>query len=398
MKKFILFAVVVLNLSACSKHKESQEESTESVESQWEPNTFDDEGKTPLIRAIENKQLETVRTLIKNGADPNLNRKGATEEFISVEGDMFQTTRRVALSEHEYFPIHFAVLSNNSEIVTELLKHEINVEAKTGRMEQTALHLAAANNQSTDIAKLLIEHDANTEAIDVNEHTILDLAIESKNGAMISHLIQINKTKVTNDLFGRICRAGSLEPIKHIIENKLVTKKMIREAFGETRNIPVSEYLLSKGAKINHRNSRGMAAIHIAAFHGDIDMLKFLHAQGANINIVSKAKKGLAGSTPLMFAATFRHDTELQGLEEKLSKMGIGMSNDGLSNMLGESKEKTAENSYATTKQLIEWGANIGYKNNKNETALHQAIDSENVKAMELLIEHGAKFEKSHTQ
>ncbi|KAI1851660.1 hypothetical protein JX266_003122 [Neoarthrinium moseri] len=75
-------------------------------------------------------------------------------------------------------PLSIAVIHGNIACVRVLLKHDVDVDG-TDTLGRTPLHLCATGVQSAiDIARLLVEHGANTAARDVDGYTPMQRAVE----------------------------------------------------------------------------------------------------------------------------------------------------------------------------------------------------------------------------
>lgn len=71
-------------------------------------------------------------------------------------------------------------------------------------------------------------------------------------------------------------------------------------AFGGHKYLPIAEFLIKAGANIDTViATSGLATLHLVAWLGDHEMIKFLLSHGADVNI-----KCLKGRTPLLYAFT----------------------------------------------------------------------------------------------
>lgn len=117
-------------------------------------NSFSADGFTPLGLASFFEQIDIVKLLLGNEANPNI---PANNQF------------KVA-------PIHSACAISNYEIVNLLIKNGADVNAKQ-MQGVTPLHSAAHNGQN-ELAKLLIDSGADINAKMDNGHTPLFMADE----------------------------------------------------------------------------------------------------------------------------------------------------------------------------------------------------------------------------
>lgn len=83
-------------------------------------------------------------------------------------------------------PIHLAVILNNFQTLTELIKCGCNVNV-TGEFEQTPLHLAVVYERY-DIIGLLVQSGADINMVDEKNLKPIDYALDEKNDKIISIL------------------------------------------------------------------------------------------------------------------------------------------------------------------------------------------------------------------
>lgn len=117
-------------------------------------NSFSPDGFTPLGLACFFGQLEVVKFLLENGANPNL-----------TSNNSFQVA-----------PIHSACAISHFEIAAILIAHGADVNAKQAQ-GYTPLH-SAAHNGKTELVKLLVDNNANTNAKTDSGQTPLEMALE----------------------------------------------------------------------------------------------------------------------------------------------------------------------------------------------------------------------------
>ncbi|MFT5470484.1 MAG: ankyrin repeat protein [Verrucomicrobiales bacterium] len=126
-----------------------------------EPNSVDSKGRTRLILAILDSDIETVRAEIARGADPNL----------------------APIKRHP--PLHYAVDERSVETIQLLL--EAGADPEFGKDEKP-LHVAARRGH-IELVRTLIEGGAKVDSIRRNSCTPLQDAIPSRDPDLIRYLI-----------------------------------------------------------------------------------------------------------------------------------------------------------------------------------------------------------------
>lgn len=121
--------------------------------------------KTPLMKASQFGDLEKIREFVKRGAEVN-----AKNQAIDL-----------------MTPLHYAAGNGHIEIAKLLLENEADVNAITDIL-WTPLHYAALNG-STDLTSLLIKNDADLNARDAELLTPLYYAVFNKHHTLARHLI-----------------------------------------------------------------------------------------------------------------------------------------------------------------------------------------------------------------
>ncbi|KAA8564870.1 hypothetical protein EYC84_010641 [Monilinia fructicola] len=145
-------------------------------------------GGTPLLQATEYAQSAEVEFLLSKGANPNMQDsrmrtplgnaiRQADERsvFLLLEAGAHRETA----SEDELSPVHLAAMCGNYKIMQMLLREKIdvNIRASEKHQKNTALHMAVQKQQGT-VVKLLLSKGAGVNAVNMDEKTALDLALE----------------------------------------------------------------------------------------------------------------------------------------------------------------------------------------------------------------------------
>lgn len=147
-------------------------------------NTTDPQGNTLLMIATREKNLELVRFLLDNRANPHKrNRYGDTALMIAALQGTEEIVKRLLERKVEpnqpgWNALHYAAFENRARIGALLLTAgtDVNALAPNG---STALMLAAKRGH-LEMVRLLVGAKAELNQIDSVEGTALDMAIKAK--------------------------------------------------------------------------------------------------------------------------------------------------------------------------------------------------------------------------
>ncbi|CAB3387794.1 Hypothetical predicted protein, partial [Cloeon dipterum] len=231
----------------------------------------DMERQTALFHAAHNGHHDVVKRLIEAGARYNLRNKvskSLTPRYLFTLWCNFQKkTGRT--------PLHAASENGHVEVLQLLLLQE-NLERDVQDEDgNTALHIAAENQQTLAVEALL-EVGYPPDKENKKGYTALHLASSKGCRCIIDSLLQHGAN------IEHRCKEGNTPLHVACLANEIET----------------TELLINKGADVNALNDVRQSAIHIAAEKGFQDLCKQLLNSGANIE-----QKEEGGRTPLYIAA-----------------------------------------------------------------------------------------------
>ena len=328
--------------------------------------TIDSEGKTPLDRAVLQGDIETIKSLLANGA-------------TEVHSRFTHKT-----------PLHYAMERDAStpqkvqqtlEIVVLLIAAGVDVH-RTDEMGRTALHYACETPGTATIRNYLIANGANVNAPDREGNTPLHRIIQT---------------------------GGSDNAIKHLIQKG--ADICVQNNKGE---MPITSPRVR--AHINVADENGNTALHRAAIKNDKDAIHILHRNRAN-----PQTKNLNGQMPVHCALLRQEEKTNRELVEILVDHNF-MSLSARDNQNNTPLHYAIKNGdKETIAFLLQKGADICIPNSNGDTPLallalkgepyfslvrpyinrgdavestplHRAAIHRNIPAIQILLENGANI------
>lgn len=323
-KKLLFIIILIFGIIACSE--------------KFNYDGLNDDKK--IIKAIENNDIKTVKSILKEGKiDINkiheisnifeLNNITNTEKYTALIKSVQKTN----------YEISKLLIENNANVN---IKYEIKSLPSEQYLKLTALEIAAESNDYK-MVKLLVDNGAN---VDENSYFTRD---------------SFEKYKIFTLMTA--CVNGNLEMVKLFIEN---------------------------GADINSKGLLGdETALIVAANSGKKDIVKYLIENGADVNSKCSVYKYTDGYTALMFASTRGYYEIVEILLDNKADINA-TTNLGrtalMELLLGFMNGLPESGLYETVKILIDRGADIKIKDDDGKTALDYAKEKELKDIEELLI------------
>ena len=330
-------------------------------------NKADKQGTTALTSAASAGYIDTVRALLAADADVNKADKQGTTALISAAGAAHVDTVRALLAAGAQTDLRKCYTSalleaasqGHDEVVQILLDHEANIEA-VGAFGRTSL-LQAAKGGFTSTVQLLIDKGANTNAYDA----LLNAAIRSESRAMVE--LVVNK----------IMEGDHME--------NLPAYMLVRLSKGGELTAASFDLLLEKGADPTSAID-GETPIHVAARYGNVESVRSLFKHGVSPNI-----KDEDGNTPIHGAAFSGKHEVIQILVDHGADL-TAQNNAGLSG-LHTFLHSGFDDRWKPTLVLLlgRRGVLVNTPDAEGETALHIAAHKAvGLTTFEFLMEHGA--------
>ena len=211
-----------------------------------ELNLQNENGWTPIYRALTANNLNALTELLNMGADPNIgNNLKETPLYHCVETDNLDGLMILLnynancdiQKSNGMTPLHLATKKNKNNFIAALLRHGANPNIKNKLFQQTSLHLAVINKQNEEMFHLFKENKGQIYEIkDKYDKTPFDYAKEANDIAFVNMLIQI---------FGP-CPGQKKKPGTYSNDNNFNNKFAIETATLNTKNKEINSIKFRK--------------------------------------------------------------------------------------------------------------------------------------------------------
>ncbi len=376
-------------------------------------------GTTAIKTAIENRNFDIARFLIDKGAKIDINeelylasKSGKNKQvnfLISLGADVNYLSEK-----NNSTPLRAACGSNHIETVKLLLKNGADVN-KANTNKQTALLEA----KEFEIVEILLDNGANINAFDLWNDTLLTETLNAGNLSLAKYLIKrgSNLSFKSNDEKRQLLRIRSTEGANFLIERGVNFDVELN--CGDTplydaifrNNLELIKVFLKAGVSINRKNKNGKTALMEACWFDRLEILKYFIENGAETNsrddddksVMEYAAKSKDCGKYLVEKGIF----EQENLETKYKCIKIACENKRVEffKALIDNKvdlkifDKFLHNplqlaSIAGHKDIVnllitEGKVDVNHRNQVDETALALAKSKDKTEIVELLVEHG---------
>jgi len=229
-------------------------------------------------------------------------------------------------------PLHIAAKSKKPQLLNEVLKKTVVVDAKDGK-ERTPLMYAILAGKLKNV-KLLLASGADVNLCDIHLNTPLVLSYLGPNPSLsILHSLlkaganpnQIATIEQMSPLALAI-QSSSEEFSKCLIFNgadclsdKTEDQSLLHFAVGKGK-VSLMNLLRAKGLSLEGKNEQGFFPVHMAAYTGNIEVMKAIqavHPNAINWKVKNLENPSIDGATPLHMAAKGNQLMMTQFLLEK---------------------------------------------------------------------------------
>ncbi|KAJ3449562.1 ankyrin repeat family protein [Anaeramoeba flamelloides] len=370
------------------------------------PNAKNDLSLSPLHIACMNGSTECVEELLKNKADPDLvSKRGWSVVHYCCDFGRLSCLKILLAHKAKLTPflgnttpLMIVCKKGHSNLIPILLEYGSSVSSRRTFNKSTALHMSASNGH-IECCDLLIKNGADINSKDRHNNTPLILATKNNHQSAV----------------------------KFLLENKALVNIVDKEGntalhySNKNQNTEISELLLAFKADPHIQNNKGYSPLHIASKLGNEINILLLLDRGAdayqldnnkNNSIDLLMKKQYHNILLLVMDSVFINAAYYKNMESfnKLIQRGVDINGTTFREYLETNKTKMGDYSYLKNrysdpliaavagnnseaviilfKKLVNV-SNVNYFN--GYTVLHQAIVSNNLKMVKLLIEKGSK-------
>ncbi len=321
----------------------------------------DENGWTDLHWAAVLNKPNLAKILIDEGIDITVRMKADNK---NVSNKLIADLNRVTDSDlpFEIFkrrgqvPLYFAANSNSVEVAKLLIDQGADVSVRDNK-GRTPIHSAAVQN-SVEVAKLLIDQGADVSIRDYRGRTPI-------HSAAVQNSVEVAKLLIDQGADFSVTDKDGRTPM---------------HSAAWQNSVEVAKLLIDHGANVNARDKKGRTPMHRAAWQNSVEVAKLLIVQGADVSPRQKV-----GYTP-MHRAAWQNSVEVAKL---LIDHGADVS---VKNKYGSTPMHSAAigNSMEVAKLLIDFGADVDLRDKDGRTPMHSAAWQNSVEVAKLLIDLGA--------
>ncbi len=247
---------------------------------------YDDKLNDELVKAVERKDVQTVKDLIAKRANPDALDSKGNPVLMKVMLEM-----QISLND-----LSSGTISGDEKAkeVIEIVKILVDAGADVNLKNKAGIPLlvAAITRGDMEIVNLLISHGADVNAKDSSGTTILISAAFTGNDELVNTLVE---------------KGAEVNAVGKDGASALLVATY--------RNRPeMAKILIDKGADVNVKIDAGTPVLFASAY-GDLGTVKLLTEKGADINA-----RDNKGNSPLSIARFRKHSDVVEFLEKSGAK------------------------------------------------------------------------------
>ena len=366
-------------------------------------NATDQTNRTALMKACQEKHVDSIHVLLKAGADTNIaHMDGWTCLMCAVDSHCsYEMLQEIidhgadvnVTNKYNRTALMIACERRHEDAIHVLLKagSDTNIAHTFGR---TCLMVAVANNCSDEVLQAIIDHGADVNATNRNNHTALMLACGKRHANAIHVLLNAGSDTNIAHKDGWTCLMVavdshcSYEMVQEIIDHGADVNATNRNnhtalmlACGKG-HVDAIHILLKAGSDTNIAHKDGWTCLMVAVdSHCSYEMVQEIIDHGADVNATNRNNH-----TALMLACGKRHVDAIHILLKAGSDTNIAHKDGWTCLMVAVDSHC----SYEMVQEIIDHGADVNVTNKYNRTALTIACEKRHVDAIHVLRKAGA--------
>jgi ankyrin repeat protein len=274
------------------------------LERNVEVNTRDDDGFTPLLRALECGNLDVFRLLLDHNADVHVrDNKGRTPLHFAAHHSHLEFAQELlgrnvvvnARDDKGFTPLLRALDSEHGkpDLLRLLLDNNADVHVRDNK-GRNPLHFAAHYGHM-EHAQILCKRNAEVNAQDDDELTPLLRAWERGNfdilRVFLDHNVDVHVRNNGETLLHFASHHGHLELAQILLERNVGVNSQddegltpVHKAASKRRSFTVLQLLLDHNADVRICNNKGSTPLHLAVVYNRLEVCQTLLGRGANVN------------------------------------------------------------------------------------------------------------------
>ena len=321
------------------------------------------EGHTPLMIAAANDELQAVKCLLKQGADPSLQ------------------------DDRGWNVLHFASRGGNPEVIELMLSHVPCIDSRT-KEGYTPLMIAAFTDKLQAV-KYLLKQGTDPSLQDNRGWNVLHVASQGGNleviELMLSHVPSIDSR--TKEGFTPLMIAAftdKLQAVKYLLKQDADPSLQDNRGWNvlhfasQGGNLEVIELMLSHVPSIDSRTKEGYTPLMIAAGNDNLQAVKCLLKQGADPSLQDHD-----GRNVLHFASKFGNPEIIELMLSHVPSID-SITKEGDTPLLIAARNDKLQ----AVKYLVQQGADPSLQDHDGWNVLHFASKFGNPEIIELMLSH----------
>ncbi|MDR2481964.1 MAG: ankyrin repeat domain-containing protein [Spirochaetaceae bacterium] len=366
------------------------------LNSHGDPNIRDIRGDSPAHIVIDlNRPANVLEVLLSYGADVSIhNIDGKTPLFVAVEKDrtsliplLLKHKSDIFAATNQGITVFEKALQSNNTALDEMITEETVQRSDNGG--NTLLIAAVRLHANVDIARRILDKNANVNARNQEGDTALHIAVRQNEAALGELLISrgadifLQNTRGESPLYLTFYSRGGVREwmfIPAVLTTKDGQGKTILHWAAEWKLDQVIPVIVTRGALVDAQNALGETPLFVAVRKNFPTTARALLQAGASLN-----GRDSLGNTVLHTAVRF----EAQAAAEMLLNTKINVN---AYNLNGNTPLHDAVRlgKYPFVSLFIQRGANIEIRDTEGNTALMTAIIVGNYRISDFIIRSGA--------